>query len=279
MGRGTIRVVVDNRAALGLTAEHGFALWIEVGERVILFDTGNRDALAANLAKLGLDLSRVSDLVLSHGHYDHSGGIEAVLAKAPGLAVYLHQAALQPRYVAGEDGEDGTRSVRMSAGAMQAIGRLKERSVTWLTHPVFIDDHIGVSGPIPRRTEFENTGGKFFYDPWGRRPDPIEDDNAIWFETDQGLVICVGCSHAGIVNTLNRIVEISGNKDIDTVIGGLHLLHASPRRLEKTVSALNRRYLRRLVACHCTGEGATAFLADRLNCEVIAGYAGFELSF
>jgi 7,8-dihydropterin-6-yl-methyl-4-(beta-D-ribofuranosyl)aminobenzene 5'-phosphate synthase len=279
MCTGTIRIVVDNRAGTGLLAEHGFALWIEAGGHVILFDSGNQDALAANLAKLGLDLSRVSDLVLSHGHYDHSGGIEMVLDNTDDLAVYLHQAAMQPRYVVKEDGEEEARSVRMPAGAMQAIGRLNERSVTWLTHPVLIEDHIGVSGPIPRRTDFEDTGGKFFYDPWGKRPDPIEDDNAIWFETDQGLVICVGCSHAGIVNTLDRIIEISGRSDIHTVIGGLHLLHASPRRLEETASALNKHSLKRLVACHCTGEAAIAYLSLKLNCEVIEGYAGFELSF
>lgn len=276
MESGNIQVVVDNRAADGLVAEHGFSLWIETGARVILFDTGNRDAFLPNLKTLGLDLSRVTDLVLSHGHYDHSGGIEAVVEAASDLTVYLHQAAMQPRY---SSGESGTKPVRMSADAMQALGRLKETSITWLTHPVRITDQIGVSGPIPRVTDFEDTGGSFFFDPWGTRPDPIDDDNAVWFHTKRGLVICVGCSHAGIVNTLSHIVDVSGETRIHTVLGGLHLLNASPERLEKSVHALNGFNLQRLVACHCTGDAAISHLRQHLACEVAEGNAGVSLSF
>lgn len=272
---GVIRIVVDNRAAEGFVAEHGFSLWIESGERTILFDTGNRDALSINLEKLGLDLTRLSDLVLSHGHYDHAGGVETVLAIQSDMQVYLHQAAMQPRYVR-EDG--GARPVRMPPGSMQALRSLEDDSIHWLTQPLKITEQVGLSGPIPRQTSYEDSGGSFYYDPAGERPDLIEDDNALWVNTRDGLVICVGCSHAGIVNTIEAVRAVSGTSAVHTVVGGLHLLHASAERLEKTAQALQNLKLNRLIACHCTGDEAITYLRNRLSCELIRGYAGMSIS-
>lgn len=272
---GTIRIVVDNKAADGFVAEHGFALWLEADGRVILFDTGNKDALKPNSEKLKLAFPDLTDLVLSHGHYDHTGGIETVLLETSTLQVYLHQAAMQPRY-SGDN--DDARSVRMSSGAMKSLWGLKDESIHWLTHPFKISDQIGITGPISRLTDYEDTGGSFFYDPWGKRPDPIEDDNAVWVHTPNGLVICVGCSHAGIVNTLKAIVDVTGETKIHTVIGGLHLINASPDRLQKTAEALNSFDIDKLVACHCTGDDAFAYLQKHVNFKIVQGYAGFSMT-
>ncbi|MCG6929580.1 MAG: MBL fold metallo-hydrolase [Desulfofustis sp.] len=269
-----IAIVVDNKGADGFAAEHGFALWLEADGRVILFDTGNQDALSINADKLNLDFTDLTDMVLSHGHYDHTGGIEAVLQKTSTLRVYLHQAAMQPRY-SRRDGD--ARPVRMSAGAMKALWDLKDESIHWLTRPYKITDRIGITGPISRGTDYEDTGGAFFYDPWGERPDPIEDDNAVWVHTGNGLVICVGCSHAGIVNTIETVIEVTGETKIHTVIGGLHLLNASQQRLEQTAQALNSFDIGQLIACHCTGDEAFAYLEKRVNCKIMQGYAGFSM--
>ena len=273
---GRIMVVVDNRAADGFAAEHGFALWLEADGRVILFDTGNREALRTNAGKLKLDFADLTDLVLSHGHYDHTGGIETVLGETSSIRVYVHQAAMQPRY---SGGNGDARPVRMPAGAMKALWDLKEESIHWLTHPFEISKRIGVTGPIARETDYEDAGGPFFYDPWGERPDPIEDDNAVWVQAEEGLVVCVGCSHAGIVNTLETVIGVTGETKIRTVIGGLHLLNASPARLQKTADALNSFDIGQLVACHCTGDEAFAYLEKRVACEIIQGYAGFSMTF
>lgn len=273
---GSIEIVVDNKAAEGFAAEHGFALWLKGDEREILFDTGNQEALLPNCRKLELNFSSLTDLVLSHGHYDHTGGVDSVVRETKNIQVYLHQAAMQPRYSEG-DGE--TKSVRMPAAAMRSLWELAEDSIHWLTHPFMISTNIGLSGPISRMTEYEDTGGSFYYDPLAERPDPIEDDNALWIDTPKGLVICVGCSHAGIVNTIRAIIDIVGKAHIHCVIGGLHLINATAERLENTAQALNEFNLGRLVTCHCTGDVATEFLQTRLNCEVVQGYAGFSLDF
>lgn len=271
-----IRIVVDNRAADGFVAEHGFSLWVETGERTILFDTGNEEALSANLKTWGLDLRQLSDLVLSHGHYDHTGGVGTVLETQSNIEVYLHQAAMQPRYVR-ENG--GARPVRMPHDSMQALWGLEDDSIHWLTRPLNITGRAGLSGPIPRHTSYEDSGGAFYFDPGGEWPDPIEDDNALWLNTRAGLVICVGCSHAGIINTIEAVRTVSGESSVHAVVGGLHLLHASPERLEKTAQRLEDLEIERIVACHCTGDEAYTYLQGRLSCELTRGYAGMFLSF
>lgn len=272
-----LTVVVDNQAGDGLVAEHGYSLWIESDDRIILFDTAESKCLQPNCRTLGLDLSRVTDLVLSHGHYDHTGGIAPVLAEAGRPQVYLHQAALQPRYVL----RNGTtiEPVRMPERSMQALDHLPEGAIHWLTRPTQITDRIGVTGPIPRLTSYEDPGAPFFFDQSGERPDLIDDDVSMWIRSETGLVICVGCAHAGIVNIVNEIIRITGERRIDTIIGGLHLLHAGPERLQQTVQALNGLDIRRLVACHCSGASAVDYLAQHLICQVIHGHSGFSLSF
>jgi 7,8-dihydropterin-6-yl-methyl-4-(beta-D-ribofuranosyl)aminobenzene 5'-phosphate synthase len=272
---GSIKVVVDNKAAEGFVAEHGFALWIEMAGRTILFDTGNREALLPNCRKLNLRFSSLTDLVISHGHYDHTGGVDLVVREAGDIQVYLHQAAMQPRY---SNGEVEARSVRMPAASMRSIWSLPEDSMHWLTHPFNLAPDIGITGPIARLTGYEDSGGAFYYDPWGKRPDPIEDDNALWLNSSEGLIVCVGCSHAGIVNTLQAVMEITGERRIRSVIGGLHLINASPERLAKTAAALNDFDLHQLVACHCTGDESFAHLSEHLNCEVVQGHAGYCMS-
>lgn len=273
---GSIKIVVDNEAAEGYIAEHGFALWIEIREHRVLFDTGNRGALLPNLEKLDLSMAALTDLVVSHGHYDHTGGVQAVVDAAGEVQIYIHQAALQPRY---SISDDETKPVRMPIGSMQALQQVPDSSIHWLTHPFKIAENLGLTGPIPRQTGYEDSGGPFFYDPQGQRPDPIEDDTALWMMTPQGLTICVGCSHSGIVNTIRTILEITGERAINTIIGGLHLINASPERLEHTVQALNEFSLDRLIACHCTGDEAFSYLRTHLNCQTIQGYAGMSITF
>ena len=270
-----LTVLVDNNAAEGLAAEHGYCLWIEMPTQILLFDTGNKDALTENAKQLGKDLSMVDSLILSHGHYDHTGGVETVLDLSKKAQIYLHQGAFQPRYV--KDG-DSARPVRVPGNSLRALDRFEEKNrIHWATRPLTISADIGITGPIPRNNDFEDVGGDFYLDPECSRPDLIEDDLALWIKTGQGLVICVGCSHAGIVNSIERVRAITGEDRIHTVIGGMHLLHASGQRLSRTVQALNRMEIGRLIPCHCTGEEAVNYLEANLDCEVVKGYAGMQL--
>jgi 7,8-dihydropterin-6-yl-methyl-4-(beta-D-ribofuranosyl)aminobenzene 5'-phosphate synthase len=270
-----ITIVVDNKSCGGLAAEHGFAVWIAVPGHRILFDTGQGAALLANAARLGCDLSQVDTLVLSHGHYDHGGALSSVLNSAPTCRVYSHAGAFVPRYSV-RPGE-APRTISLASSDRDAILALSPTQVHWVCEPDQIIPGIGLSGPIPRVHPMEDTGGPFFLDPDGHRPDRLEDDLALWIKTDRGLVIITGCCHAGLINSVDHIRSVSGVERVFGIIGGLHLVNASKDRLMATCSALRNWTPEFIIPCHCTGAEATAFLCEQLSSTVIPGYAGFKL--
>lgn len=271
-----IRILVDNKVNDALCEEHGFSAWIDASDRRILFDTGQGKALAPNAAMLGCDLTRVNILVLSHGHYDHSGTVSHLVRNNPAIQVYCHAGCFVPRYSI-RTGE-APRSISMAVADQDAIIALPDDQLRWITAPGQIIPGIGVTGPIPRLNPLEDPGGPFFLDPEGHHPDPIEDDMALWIETDRGLIIITGCCHAGLINTVEHIRSVSGIEKVRGVIGGLHLLNASRERLEATGSALRQWNPEFVIPCHCTGEEAKTFLQDELGTMIIPGYAGLELN-
>ena len=144
---------------------------------------------------------------------------------------------------------------------------------------MMLSDIMGITGYIPRETEFEDTGGPFYLDPEGKRPDLIDDDLALWIRTDQGLVVCLGCCHAGLVNTIHHVRSISGTDRIRAIIGGLHLMNADDRRIERTIDALRSFSPDVIIPCHCTGEHASALLLNALDERVEPGVAGATYQF
>lgn len=266
----TIVILVDNRAEEGLLSEHGFSAWIEVATRRLLFDTGQGAALATNADKLGVDLSSTDILVLSHGHYDHSGGVPLVLARAPTAEIYAHPAATGPRYSI----RAGTaKPIAMPAAARTALDT-HAVGVQWTTRALQLTDSVGITGPIPRLTDYENPGGPFFSDAAGKQRDPIVDDLALWVRTDRGLVVIVGCSHAGVVNTLRHALKLSGETRLHAVLGGFHLNAASAVRLARTMTELRELDPDLVVPCHCTGDAAVAELKQTFGARVVPGSAG-----
>ena len=136
-----------------------------------------------------------------------------------------------------------------------------------------------LTGPVPRRTAYEDTGGPFFLDAAGAQADLLPDDLSLCIETPAGLVVCLGCCHAGVVNTVLHCMELTGAHDLAALIGGMHLLRATEDRLEQTAEALKAYTISRVVPCHCTGEAASAYLTRRLGSSVQQGYAGLKISF
>jgi len=266
-----LTILTDNHAAQGLACEHGFAVLIETADKRILFDTGQLDALEANCRALGIDLSGLDAIVLSHGHYDHTGNLTDVLRQAERATLYLHPAALVERYSI-RNGKP--RPIDMPVEAKKIIAALPPEIVRFVQTPLQLTDGVFLTGPVPRNNVFEDTGGPFFFDPDGKRPDPIEDDLSLWIEEPEGLTVLAGCCHSGIVNTLDYIGSLTGNKHIKQLIGGMHLATASKERLDRTIEALKKRGIGRLIPCHCTGLAATELFRRELPCPVEAGYAG-----
>ncbi len=251
--------------------EHGFSLWIETPEKRILFDTGQGEALLPNSRIMGVDLSTCDDVVLSHGHYDHTGGLPDLFQKNQRVKVYCHPGALLPRH---EAGGKNVRSVGIPSDSLYSLESIPDTRIHWATGPCRLSDGIGLTGPIPRSTGYEDTGGAFILHPDLRDPDPMDDDLALWIETETGLIVCVGCSHAGVINTLQYILDLNPGSKIRAVLGGFHMLHASSDRMERTEFELHNINPDLVIPCHCTGDAATKGLAKTMGNRLIAGEAG-----
>ncbi len=271
-----LTILADNRARPGLLAEHGLSMWLEVAGRRLLLDTGDGPALAHNAPALGVPLQAADALVLSHGHDDHCGGLPFVVEQARALRVVCHPEARRERFSVRAGAAE---SIGMPEAARRALEGLGPARREFLTQPLELAPGVGLTGPIPRRTPFEDTGGPFFLDARGEEPDPLEDDLALWVRTRQGLVVLVGCSHAGVVNTLEHARALSGTSRIRAVLGGFHLRRASEERLARTAAALGELAPELVVPCHCSGERIVEELGRTLGARVRQGEAGARFTF
>jgi len=270
-----ITVLADNHAAYGLDAEHGFSLWVETEGQKILFDTGQGEDMPRNAEALGIDIGAADRILLSHGHFDHTGNVPYALERAKRASLLLHPDALIDRYSI----HAAPKPIGMPEKSRAAVYASAGTRCQWVRRPRAVSAGVWITGPEPRVTDFEDTGGPFFLDPAGTLSDPIPDDLSLCVHTAGGWVVCLGCCHAGVVNTLRHLAQEFGGSRILAVIGGMHLCHADAGRLERTAAALKEYDVPYLYPCHCTGEAATEFLRRHLPANVQSGFAGMKVAF
>ncbi len=276
VGRVQATVLVDNFVRKsGLLAEHGWACWVETPACRVLFDAGQGEALLHNAQELGISLETTDAIVLSHGHYDHTGALSAVLDLAPAARVFAHPGAFDAKY-SGKPGKPA-RYIGMPGDRLNLPGRIGDRLVPTTT-PVEIAAGIQVTGEVPRANDLEDTGGPFYLDEACGRPDPLVDDQALVIRTGGGVVVVLGCAHAGVINTLRHVEKLTGSAPVRAVLGGMHLSAASRERIEWTIAELRRREVGQVVAAHCTGANAFALLRGSLSERCVLSEVGLSLT-
>lgn len=249
----------DTAGGRGLLAEHGVAFWVKADSRCILFDTGQGMVISHNAEALGIDLSTADDVVISHGHYDHVGGLPDVLERLQKANLYVHPAAFEAKFAKAADGAGQPAGSPITDA--DAI-RSRVADVVLTTGPTQVTDGVWVTGEIPRRSGFEDTGGPFYLDEGCTVPDPLVDDQALYVESREGVVVLLGCAHAGLVNTLDYVAELAGCDRIHAVLGGMHLLNASEERIAASLKSLERYDVQHIGAAHCTGLRAVVALVN-----------------
>ncbi len=239
-------------------AEWGFAVLVEAGGRRILFDTGAGHVIKENARFLNVDLSKLDAIVISHSHSDHTVGLQTVLDLAGKVDVFINPAAFDTVFW-----RDGTRAVPETMPMSREQLARRAGRVVETGRPTLVSPGVMVTGTIPRVTDFEDTGitGMAFRDQAMTTPDTVADDQALFFRTPDGVVILLGCAHAGVVNTIRYVADLLGEQRCYAIVGGTHLLTASTRRMQQTEQALSKYQLQKIMLSHCTGLAAFAQLS------------------
>jgi 7,8-dihydropterin-6-yl-methyl-4-(beta-D-ribofuranosyl)aminobenzene 5'-phosphate synthase len=270
-----ITVLCDNTvgALSGTIGEHGFAALIEKNDAApLLFDTGQGLGLLHNAARMGKNLAAVEKVVISHGHYDHSGGLLPLLKTHGGKEVYGDSRIFAPRYRVKDTGEAIPIGIPFSKAELEEIGA-SFRLSSGLQR---IDGGIFLSGEIPRRS-FEKGDQGLYCDCTGKVRDSTTDDQSLIIETAKGLVLLLGCCHAGLVNTLQHVAAVIGKRDFYAVVGGTHLGFCDSGQLEGSIAAIREFGIRKLAVSHCTGFAASARLAREFPKEFQLAMVGYTL--
>lgn len=239
-----LTVLCDNSARIDAyyLAEPGVAYLLEDDGAKILFDTGYSDVCVRNAQKLGIDLTDLTALVLSHGHNDHTGGMVHLPLQKGELPLYAHPGVFDHKRYRGDE-----------IGAPYTLEQAAEKFDLRLSkEPVQLSEHLTFLGQIPRTNDYENqspVGERLVDGQW--IPDFLPEDSAIVCRGEEGLTIITGCSHAGINNITEYAKAVCGDQRICGIIGGFHMLTVN-RQTEETVRWLDKLRPKNLRPCHCT---------------------------
>jgi 7,8-dihydropterin-6-yl-methyl-4-(beta-D-ribofuranosyl)aminobenzene 5'-phosphate synthase len=273
--KGRITVLCDNGVGplAGTLGEHGFAALIETPAGSLLFDTGQGRTLLHNAQRMQRDLRKADTVVLSHGHYDHTGGLWPLLQWCGPKRVYAHPAVFSNRYAI-RDGEAGC-SIGMPFGREFLEGQGAEFNLASAFRE--IASQMYVTGEVPRLQSFEQGDSGLFCDAAGCLPDQVPDDQSLVLVTSRGLVLVLGCCHAGLINTLEHAMERTGETRIYAVIGGNHLGFSSEAQLNETVKKLRGYDIRKLCPSHCAGFASSARLMKEFPGRFHPALVGYTL--
>ncbi|UBM42418.1 MBL fold metallo-hydrolase [Hafnia paralvei] len=238
----------------------GLSLLLDDGEQRILFDTGQDQRFCDNAHRLGIDLGTLTRVVLSHGHYDHFGGLPYLIPHTPYKPeVICHPDVFLTRYAGKFVGSRAIRLKKISPENSETA--LKTHFPFRLSrHPVSIGSRFIFAGEIERSNKHKSFG--LIENEDGFTTDYVKDDSCLIWQGSQGLIIIVGCSHSGICDIIRYAKHITGIDKVSAVIGGLHLRSAGIREMLSTRRYFQAQNIDLIYGCHCTGAWGRLWLPN-----------------
>jgi 7,8-dihydropterin-6-yl-methyl-4-(beta-D-ribofuranosyl)aminobenzene 5'-phosphate synthase len=269
-----ITTLTENTATQGFLAEWGLSILVQVDGLNILLDTGAGSTVVHNAQLLGIDLSSIDYVVLSHGHADHTGGLREVLRIKGDVKVIGHPDIWAPKYARRDNQKEKYIGIPFQRDELENLGARFKLS----RKPVRITDKIMTTGEVPMVSGFEaiednllvKQKDAFF-------PDPLADDLSLVINTDFGLVVITGCAHRGIINNLLHARKLTGEDIVYAAIGGTHLFRAPGERTDRTIEMLLEMGVQKLGVSHCTGFQASAHLAQAFGDIFFLNNAGTQM--
>jgi 7,8-dihydropterin-6-yl-methyl-4-(beta-D-ribofuranosyl)aminobenzene 5'-phosphate synthase len=249
--------------APSLLAEQGLSILIEAGDQRVLLDAGQTISVSHNAGVLGVRLAEVDKIVLSHGHFDHTGGLQNMLqAIGRPVEIVCHPDVWAPKFGVTREGPPRFVGIPFHQAALESLGARFSMSIS----PVKLGDGMMTTGEVPMVTDFEAIDPHLCVkDGLDLRQDGLDDDQAVVIDTGDGLVVVLGCAHRGMINTLYRARELTGVDKFSLVVGGSHLIGSGEERVWQTVAALRDLNIEKLGLCHCTSLPVAALLAHEFG--------------
>jgi 7,8-dihydropterin-6-yl-methyl-4-(beta-D-ribofuranosyl)aminobenzene 5'-phosphate synthase len=256
----------------GLLAEWGLSILIETTEGNILLDAGAGASTVYNADVMGVDLTKIDKIVLSHGHPDHTGGLRELLRRRKKeIEIIAHPAVFGSKWGRNPGHPDTYAGVPFRREELESLGA----RFTLTADSVALTPNILTTGIVPLATDFEAVDSHLYEKAGeGFIPDELPDDQAVIAKTDFGLVVVLGCAHRGMVNTIYRAQKLTGIKEVHAVVGGCHLVRAPKEQIEKTIAALKGLDIKKLGVSHCTGMTAAMVMANTFGGRFFFNNAG-----
>ena len=277
-----IQILCDNTASGNYLGEHGLSFFIESDDMNILFDTGRGYTFTHNVKISEIDLQKTNFLILSHGHYDHTGGISdffrisGIKQKiSNNFKIIMHPKTLDEKY---SKTPEGAKYIGISPDDKETLMKYSNNIET-TKKLVTISSNIKLTGEIPLINKLESANNHFFINKELSAADKLPDDKALFFKTSKGIIVLLGCCHSGLGNTLDYISEVEKTDSIYAVIGGTHLRSAKKARLDFTIDILKKYNVSFFAPNHCTGQKSISYIYSQIPSIIHPAPAGTRFIF